>query len=209
MHAITSQSHYCLHCPGTKNKYKCQEAGVDHDTICLACWHGQRHLTTEDEFHVLCTCPKYEQARNSFLSSLPLGLTLDNTHDVIRIFSGASPSVIIALGVFLSRIRQIRRRLKLRFEQCNKQLESTSFHVKRAAWKWKRRPTCRHGILFSQLPPGGCQCMGLHSDDSVWKFACYMPALNSELKTIVAVPFDRDNFVHLAVLQHKARRLGW
>ena len=143
------------------------------------------------------------------MSSLPPGFSLDNTQDVLRIFSGASPSVINALGVFLSRIRQIRRRLKLRLEQCNKQLESTSFHVKRAAWKWKKRPTCRHGILFSQLPPGGCQCMGLHSDPSVWKFVCYMPALSSELKILVAVPFDRDNFVHLAVLQHKARQLGW
>lgn len=50
--------------------------------------------------------------------------------------------------------------------------------------------------------------MDPHADPHSWQIAQLMPALNSDLKTIVARPFIKDEFVHLAVLQHRARQLA-
>jgi len=47
------------------------------------------------------------------------------------------------------------------------------------------------------------------SYDSDWQHAVYMPGLDSELKCIVAVPFNRLAFKRLAVLQAEARALRW
>ena len=39
--------------------------------------------------------------------------------------------------------------------------------------------------------------------------ARFMPSLDHELKAIVAVRFNRESFERLAVLQARARLLGW
>lgn len=48
-----------------------------------------------------------------------------------------------------------------------------------------------------------------HADPDSWQTARFMPALDAELKTIVAKQFFKDEFVHLAVLQHRTRQRAW
>ena len=42
-----------------------------------------------------------------------------------------------------------------------------------------------------------------------WQYAEFMPTLDEELKSIVAVAFDRNTYQRLSLLQAEARRLGW
>ena len=100
--------------------------------------------------------------------------------------------------------------LKIIFERLNDQVASKGFAVRRAAWKLKKRPCCRHGVLFSSLPEDGCKCMPTPSSlEADWEHAKFMPALDHDLKIIVAVPFQLDKYIKLATLQHTARNLGW
>ena len=39
--------------------------------------------------------------------------------------------------------------------------------------------------------------------------AKFMPGLDHDLKIIVAAPFQLDNYIKLATLEHTARSLGW
>ena len=55
----------------------------------------------------------------------------------------------------------------------------------------------------------GCKCMARASSQADWQFAKFMPALDTELKCIVAVPFDITTFKRLGLLQAEAKRLGW
>ena len=99
---------------------------------------------------------------------------------------------------------------KTTLERHNDQVASKGLAVKRAAWQLKRRPSCRHGVLFSSLPDGGCKCMPTPSTlPADWQQAQFMPALDHDLKIIVAVPFQRDSYIKLTTLQHTARSLGW
>ena len=134
---------------------------------------------------------------------------MNSLQEVLGLFSGASAEAISALGLFLARVRQARRKMKLRLEGMAKKLEAHSFAAKRAAWRLKSKKCCRHGVLFHTWPAAGCDCMNPHAGPLAWEAARYMPALDEDLKTIVAVPFHRDTFVHLAVLHHQARILGW
>ena len=45
------------------------------------------------------------------------------------------------------------------------------------------------------------------SDD--WQHAAYIPGPDHELKTIVAAPFHLPSFIRPAILQARARELGW
>ena len=185
------------------------EAGVERSSICLACWHFRRHIALEDEFHVLCVCPEYAKGRQAFLNTVGPDFGLNALHDILRILSGAEPSVVLAFGVFLSRTRQLRRQLKVKLEGFCKTLEISSFAARRAAWRMRRKPACRHGVLFAELPLNGCRCMAPTSEPSDWQHARFMPVLCHTLKAIIAKPFDLEDFEHLSALQSRARTLGW
>ena len=182
---------------------------MDANVVCLACWHFRRSIALEDEYHVVCACPEYNKARLTLLSKVAPAHSLDSLRAFLQILSSSEPAVLEALGVFLSRTRQTRRKLKLTLERYNHEIVCSSFAAKRAAWRLRGRATCRHGVLFDVLPPGGCKCMSANSEELDWATARYMPALNAELKTIVARPFIREHYTRLAVLQHSAQRLGW
>ncbi len=185
------------------------DLSLSANTVCLACWHSRRQLALEDEFHVICACPEYRKARSTFLQQVSPTFALDSSQDLLNVLSCSNPLVLNALGSFLARVRQNRRQLKLKLERYSNAVLTSSFAVKRAAWRFKGRPSCRHGVLFGTLPPDGCRCMATHSEDSDWQAARYMPALDHELKIIVAKPFLREQFVRLVTLQHRARTLGW
>ena len=185
------------------------EAGVERSSICLACWHFRRYIVMEDEFHVLCNCPEYDKGRRALLHAIGPDLQLNTQQDVLHLLSGTMPSATQAFGVFLTRTRQVRRKLKLKLEDLSNSFEASSFAARRAAWRMRRKPACRHGVLFAQLPPGGCRCMAGSTEEADWQHARFMPALCHTLKAIIVKPFDLDDFEHLSALQSRARTLGW
>ena len=186
-----------------------QELGISASSVCLSCWHNRRTAITEDEIHVICHCPEHERARRTFLDIVGPSHSLNSTQDFLALLANPGTRVAKEIGILLTRIRQTRRKRKLQWEHYSHDFLASSFAVRRAAWRMKRRPTCRHGILFSKLPATGCPCMASHTTDSDWSSACFMPALSHKLKTIVAKPFNKDEFMRLALLQHRARQLGW
>ena len=177
--------------------------------VCLACWHLRRYIVLEDEFHVLCSCPEYDKVRRALMHALAPDFHLNTLQDVLHLLSGATPSATEAFGIFLARARQTRRKLKLKLEDFSRTLEASSFAARRAAWRMRRKPACRHGVLFTRLPASGCRCMARSSEDADWQHAKFMPALCHTLKAIIAKPFEFDDFEHLSVLQNRARSLGW
>jgi len=186
-----------------------QNAGVERNSVCLACWHFRRDLVIEDEFHVTCVCPEYRRERSAFLLGATLTVALNTLNDMMAIMFGSDLGTSMAFSSFLGRARQTRRHLKLRFERLSKLAETRSFATKRAAWRMKGRPSCRHSVLFLSSPPGGCKCMALHSDTSDWDLARFMPCLSHDLKMVVATAFDRDTFERLALLQSRSGQIGW
>jgi hypothetical protein len=82
--------------------------------------------------------------------------------------------------------------------------------VCKAAWRFKGKYSCRHGVLFRSAPAGGCKCMSISgSSDADWEHAVYMPGLCHDLKIVVAVPFDKTNYERLTILRARAVRLEW
>ena len=143
------------------------------------------------------------------MHKLPVTMPLNTTSDLCKLLASADEGCSIAMGRFLVRVRQTRRKLKCTFERLNEKMQTQSFACRRAVWRFKKRPCCRHGVLFMQLPQNACRCMSPESDDESWQHARYMPALDPELKSIVAVPVHKPSFKRLAVLQAEARSLSW
>ena len=186
-----------------------QDQGIDGSTVCLSCWHFRREIFFEDEYHVVCVCPEYAKGREELLRSLPLNTTLDTSADLLALLGNRESAQLSATARFLARARQVRRRLKCVFERYSSSLETCSFSAKRAVWKMRRRPSCRHGVLFSRLPEGGCKCMQAVTTSEDWISARYMPSLNHELKAVVAVPFNKLHYQRLGTIQARARHFGW
>ena len=186
-----------------------RDAGVVDTTVCLACWHYRRSVFLEDEFHVACICPEYSRARNHLLANLPADMSLDSYADLCSMISHPDPKVTSLVAEFLWTARQHRRKLKLIFERLDNRYLTKNFACKRAAWRFHRKPSCRHGVLFSQLPESGCKCMSSSSTEADWQDARYMAALDPELKCIVYVPFNRHTLRRLNILQAAARQQAW
>ena len=51
--------------------------------------------------------------------------------------------------------------------------------------------------------------MAATDTEANWQYAKFMPALDADLKSIVAVAFNRSTYKRLGLLQAEARRLGW
>ncbi len=112
-------------------------------------------------------------------------------------------------GALLNSARQVCRRLKCLFEQYSSRLDTCSFSAKRAVWTMRRRPSCRHVVLFFRMPVGGCKCMQASTVPEDRTLARYMPSLDHELKVVVAVPFNLMHYQRLGTIQARARRFGW
>ena len=104
-------------------------------------------------------------------------------------------------NLLLRRVRGIRQSASRTLGQ--------SFAVRRAAWRFKRKYACRHGVLCSAMPVGGCKCMDSSSTPADWANAEFMPTLSEELEIIVATKFDLESFVRLGALQAQMRQMGW
>ena len=185
---------------------KAQESGVVPEAVCMFCWHMHRHAVFEDEFHVVSVCPAYHRARLELQNTLHPDTSLSTVGDICKLLSSGDAQSMTAVGRFLIRVRQTRRKLKVRFEHLNDKLLTRSFAVRKAAWHLKKRHSCRHGVLFTQAPPDGCKCMAVTTSEADWQ---YMPALDEELKSIVTVAFDINTYTRLGILQANARGRGW
>ena len=186
-----------------------EDAGVDPRSVCLTCWHHRRQVFLENEFHAVCVCPSHDKARQDLLQELPDDFVLNRHTDVCRLLCCGNEDFMKAVGDFFTRVRQTRRKHKCTFERLNDKVCIKSFACKRAAWRLRGRYSCRHGILFATPPVDGCKCMEQHSTEDAWLHARYMPALDQELKCIVAVPFSMATRTRLSTLQAEARRLLW
>ena len=185
------------------------DKGIEHNVLCMACWHRRREVVLEDEFHVTCVCPEYTKARSDLTDHLQLGRPLTTFAGFCKLLAIDDTARLSAVCSFLARVRQTRRRLKIMFEQLDEKFITQKFAAKRIAWRLKGKPTCRHGVLFTHLPSTGCKCMAPNSDDSDWQHAKYMPALNASLKCVVAVRFQRQAYKRLGIVQAEARAMRW
>lgn len=189
---------------------RAREAEVGPEAVCMSCDHFHRQPALEDEFHAACVCPAYQRARLELSGALASGISLHSTSDLCKLLaSGKVPGRMTAVGTLLIHVRQTRRKSKSKFEQLDERLRNHSAAIRRTARRLRRRPSCRHGVLFTQLPSNGCKCMADTSTEADWQNTRCMPALDADLKGIVAVPFDREAHTKLALLQAEARRLDW
>ena len=177
--------------------------------VCLPSWHFRRQAVLEDEFHVACVCPSYQRARQAFLNKTPPDVALNRQLDLCRLLSLGDTVYSEALGQFLLSVRQTRRKLKVDFERFNDRVCTRSFSCKRVAWRLRGKYCCRHGVLFRHPPTHGCKCMSPSLLDEDWSHAASMPALDHEIKCIVASPFDKQLSKRLGALQAEARLLQW
>ena len=94
-------------------------------------------------------------------------------------------------------------------EQLDEKFMRKNFAAKRAAWRIKGKPACRHGVLFAHPPADGCKCMDTSSTEADWQHARYMPAIDDDLKCIIAVRFHQQSYKRLALLQAEIRARRW
>ena len=185
------------------------DAGATPSNVCLTCWHYDRVAALEDEYHIVCVCPAYAQARQRLRNQLSYHTQLRTQDDMHCLFSNRSQADLQALGEFMARTRQRRRRNKVTMERLSDEFLIKSFAGRRAAWRLQGRHSCRHGVLFLRAPDGGCKCMAPESLPEDWHQAKFMPALDHRLKTVTAAPFNMERLQRLAAVQSQARRLGW
>ena len=137
------------------------------------------------------------------------GRTLNSYADLLALLAGTEGHVMNSFCQYLATVRQLRRKMKVQFEQLGHLYLTRNFACRRTAWRMRRKAACRHGVLFSAMLPSGCKCGSSSSSTSDWSDARFVPALCEELKCIIAVPFVQHEFVRLGFLQAEARRRGW
>jgi len=190
--------------------------GVDASRVCLSCWHLHRQVHLEDESHVCLQCPRYAAARGELMRTLSSALsqkvfaTAGDENKLMALIGSQLPSDWTAVAAYMSKIRQSRRKLRAEFETKEAARKRRCFYLKRTAWRQTGRFVCRHGVFFLPRQGRSCPCLGAAvSEDATWQHARWMPALDSDLRCIVLVPFDRSQYIRLGVLQHRMRAQGW
>ena len=189
------------------------ECGVDANRICIHCWHIHRHVYAEDELHVLFHCPRYERERADFLAELTPETTgilfsgLGSAQQLQAILQSQSSVDWEALARFVSRVRQSRRHMRSKFQQHTQSLKKHGFANRRADWRNRGFFVCRHGVFFHRAPTEGpCCCLTAPPELSEeWSTAKFMPDINTDLRHIVAVPFEHASLQRLRVLQNRLR----
>ncbi len=189
--------------------------GLDSSRVCLHCWHYNRNLVEEDEAHVLVDCPAHGNAREELAEALSLRVALalhtakSSKDKLLTILGSQCASDWIAIGRFLSKVRQARRKAKLKFERLAKDLLARSYVQRKALWRSQGKAVCRHGVFWNKPVATHCPCMSNSVDALDWLDAALMPALEHETRTLVVTPFDCQYFSRMGILQAEMRRLGW
>ena len=113
------------------------------------------------------------------------------------------------LGGFLGKVRQARRKDKVKFEQRAKEVVARRFMERKAAWKASGKTVCRHGVFWRTCLRAPCPCLAENFEHTAWLDATWMPALDHASKNLVVTPFDAQWFRRLGFLRAEMRRLGW
>jgi len=184
--------------------------------VCISCWHFRREAFLENEAHVCMQCPQYAALRDELRRALTGNLSqrlfgMNSDHDKLMALLGSqSPADWEALGSFLGRVRQARRKVRAQFEVMETKLDRCSFVSKRLAWRHRGLFVCRHGAFFAAAQGRTCPCLSPEAaDHTVWRHARLMPMLDHGLRKLIAVPFDLGSYERLGVLQARLRALGW
>ena len=113
-------------------------------------------------------------------------------------------------GKFLGKVRQTRRKFVKRCLGIVRNIAMNGFVAQKREWRAQGRHVCRHGVFFDTFGQVSCPCLEpLDVQDARWLDAKRMPALDSELKALIAVPFDAASFNRLGILQAEAHRRDW
>jgi hypothetical protein len=186
--------------------------GIDPSRVCLHCWHFNRKPILENESHILAECPQYDAQRRDFTLEIPEQLAAEwhaaDPDDKPRLLYGSTDQKVwIALGRFLARVRQIRRRMRIDMQRSCELRGRQEFHVIKKRWRQQGKHVCRHGVFFDATPDA-CPCLQppLEAD---WSEAVLMPALHHRLMCIVTDSFNRSEYQRLEVLQAEARRRNY
>ena len=144
----------------------------------------------------LTTCAQLANARTSM--------------DKLFVLLGAlEPNDWELFGRFAGKVRQARRKAKLKFEQMANDLQARRFVERRALWRASGKTVCRHGVFWRRRVLPACPCMLDDVEHVAWIDAVWMPALDHTLRCLVVTPFDAQYFRRLGILQAEARRLHW
>jgi len=192
---------------------RAQEHSVDCSRVCIHCWHSRRELFLEDELHVLLLCPRYRLIRTKFVEALSnhtracFHAAEGSRQQLETILASNCPQDWHAFGQFTHCVRRSRRSLRRDFEERTRKLAKHGFITRRAAWRSKGLTVCRHGVFFKiPLSAFQCPCM-LHAPNlsEHWEKAVLMPAIDADLRRIVAVPFEASSWQRLRPLQNTLR----
>ena len=185
--------------------------GIPPSRVCLHCWHYLRQIVLEGEGHIFFECPLYEKARTDFLLELSsyvrnkVGSLGSGDEKLSCVIGSFCPSDWAALGRFTARVRQTRRSMRRKFDDWSQTLSRRSFANRRVEWRSRGGFVCRHGAFFKAAQGSSCPCMRPIGDNA-WQFARYMPSLDTQLRALVTVPFDAEQFMRLGQLQAEMRR---
>jgi hypothetical protein len=188
--------------------------GTQASRVCLHCWHHLRALHEEDEAHVLFDCPAYQHQRRDFRKEITgaCGAALTDHSSAmakwVALLSSPRRQDWEALGRFLARSRQIRRKMRIAMTETNSKRIERSIERQKQLWRRSGKYVCRHGVFFESSVEISCPCLG-PSAEADWSLAVLMPAIDDTLKTIVVDTFVVHEFRRLGQLQAELRRRGW
>ena len=182
--------------------------------ICMHCWQSDRLLYLEDEAHMIAGCPLYHRQR--------LDLRYDVSDQTSKVFEAASPNNEVlttlmssrscqdwqALGKFLARARQLRRKMRTSMQKRCIEYKRRSFEACKTQWRKQGKYICRHGVFFEAQSYAACACMDPPAEAD-WSSAVLMPAIDNELKCITVDTFDAHKYQRLGQLQAEIRRRKW
>ena len=183
----------------------------------LTCWHMRRQLCTEDEGHACFECPSTDLQRANLLQSLndETRAAVSNAGSgrakLLEILRSPNPEDWKAFGVFAARLRHTRRQLRRRFAIRAKRLSSDGFYCRREHWRQNGHFVCRHGVFFVRPQLKDCPCMDADArlDITRWQHARLMPAVDHDIKNLVATRFDLLELRRLGQLQADMRRWNY
>ena len=114
------------------------------------------------------------------------------------------------IGKFLGKARQKRRAFIKTCQRLVEEIAAQSFANQRREWRRQGKFVYRHGVFFDSPGRFACPCLGQFTEDELaWVDAKRMPALDHQLKCMVAVPFEPGSFRRLGQVQADARRMDW
>ena len=126
------------------------------------------------------------------------------------LLSSSCPTDWIALGRFLSRVRQKRRRMRRHREHQNQAAQRNSFDVRKAAWRSAHKHVCRHGVFFACSALPACHCTtDPNFTNGIWQKAKFMLGISVSSKSLTAVAFDASTFLRLGALHAELKRRQW